>query len=76
MRLNNHYDTAAPLQNQDEFPARGGSVPVPPSPQAVFTQQSGVLQGHAESVLNMQPASMVHDEVVESPRVDEEDGNE
>ena len=56
-------------------------MPVPPSAPGVFTQQS-VAVGAAgpESAVNMQPASMVHDEHVESPRVDEEedvsDGNE
>ena len=52
---------------------------MPPSAPGVFTQQSvPVGGGGAESVVNMQPASMVHDEHVESPRVDEDlsDGNE
>ena len=56
-------------------------MPVPPSAPGVFTQQSVAAGiGGAESVVNMQPASMVNDEHVDSPRVDEEedlsDGNE
>lgn len=67
------------LQAQEVAP-RAGSVPVPPSAPGVFSQQSVAIGGFPESVVNMQPASMAHDEQVESPRVEEEenqsDGNE
>jgi len=65
--------TVKPNLNQYEtgIPARAGSVPVPLS--APIVHHSGAMAGYEESVGNMQPAAMAHDDHVESPRVDDDE---